>query len=83
MPGNEIRRRFSSFDASKDELDDGLIRARTAAQLLSISRSTFYAWIKEGRIRQGIKLGPSVTCWPRAYIRTLMTDANWDGGIGE
>lgn len=65
---------------SKEQLDEGLLRAQQVAALLSIGRSTLYAWIKEGRVAPGIKLGPLVTAWPRAYVRQLITAVPGDGG---
>lgn len=34
------------------------------AGILPINRSTWYAWVKSGRVPAGRKLGPSTTVWP-------------------
>ncbi|MCB4767315.1 hypothetical protein LGR54_01745 [Ancylobacter sp. Lp-2] len=70
-------------DLTPAELDEGWVRLRDIVKpngIWPISRSTFYAWVKAGRVRPGVRLGPSVTCWPRAYIRQLMTNVELDGG---
>ena len=72
--------RLAYEQLTKEQLDEGLLRAQQVAALLSIGRSTLYAWVKEGRVAPGIKLGPSVTAWPRAYVRQLMTAVPGEGG---
>ena len=40
-----------------------LVRAKQATEWLNISKSTFYNWIRDGRVPPGIKLSPGVTVW--------------------
>ena len=42
---------------------DRKLRARDAAIFLGIARSTFFAWVKNGKIPKGIKLSNRCTVW--------------------
>lgn len=39
------------------------LRAKEAAAFLGIGKSTFWRWVQEGRIPEGIKLSPRATVW--------------------
>jgi predicted DNA-binding transcriptional regulator AlpA len=39
------------------------VRAKQAANLLSVSKSTFHNWVRDGRVPPGVKLSPGVTVW--------------------
>ena len=46
-----------------------LLRARDAALFLGIYRSTFWAWVHDGKIRSGIRLSPRCIVWE---LKTLI-----------
>ncbi len=39
------------------------VRAKEAAAFLGIGKSTFWRWVKEGRIPKGISLSSRATVW--------------------
>ena len=49
----------------------GNIRAREAADYLSIGLSTYWLWVKQGRIKKPIKFGSRISVWSAEYIREL------------
>lgn len=53
--------------------DSGSVRAKQAAAFLGIGLSTFWSYVnvKDGRIKQPVKLGARVSCWDAAYIREI------------
>ncbi|MGE0055995.1 MAG: helix-turn-helix transcriptional regulator [Hyphomicrobium sp.] len=51
--------------------DDRLVRLEEVLELIPISRSTWWAGVKEGRYPEPIKLGPRLTCWRMADILAL------------
>lgn len=56
----------------------GNVRAKQSAQHLSIAVSTFWLWVKQGKIKKPIKYGNRVSVWDAEYIRDLAKN-----GIGE
>lgn len=56
----------------------GNVRAKASAQHLSIGISTFWLWVKQGKIKPPTKHGARVSVWKAEYIRELA-----DNGIGE
>lgn len=68
---------------TNEQLDEGVVRVREAAEMLGIGRSTFYDWVKTGRIAPGIKLGPSVRAWPRAYLREFIVALSQKGAAND
>lgn len=50
-------------------------RAKEGAKLLCIGESTYWKWVKDGRLPPGIKIGPRVTVWKRSDLLALI-----DGG---
>jgi len=49
----------------------GNVRAKQSAQHLSIGISTFWLWVKEGKIKPPTKHGARVSVWSAEYIRDL------------
>ncbi len=49
----------------------GNVRAKQAAQYLSIGISTFWLWVKQGKIKPPTKHGARVSVWKAEYIRSL------------
>lgn len=39
--------------------------------LLPITRSTWYKWLKDGRVPPGQQLGPNTVAWPIEVVRSL------------
>lgn len=54
--------------------DIGFYRASHIAELLCISKSTWWLWVKEKRVQPGIKVSAGVTVWPRREIHQLFKD---------
>ncbi len=50
-----------------------MIRAKEAYQRLGIARPTFYAWIWQGKLPQGILLSPGARVWPVSWIETFIS----------
>lgn len=48
-------------------------RAKEIAQLLSIGRSTWWLWVKTGKVPKGFKLSPRVTVWKAEDIETFVS----------
>ncbi|MCA0892849.1 helix-turn-helix transcriptional regulator [Microbulbifer agarilyticus] len=48
-----------------------MYRARDCARFYSIGLSTWWSWIKSGKARRGIKIGPQTTVWEGAYLLEL------------
>ena len=46
----------------------GLVRAREGAQVLRISRATFWRYVKLGLLPRGIRLTPRCTVWRMADL---------------
>lgn len=49
----------------------GCVRAKQSAKYLGIGLSTFWAWVKDGKIKQPTKHGERVSVWQASYIRDL------------
>lgn len=54
--------------------DEALLRLPEVLRLLPVGKSTWWAGIKSGRYPKPVKLGPGITVWRAADIRTLMND---------
>jgi predicted DNA-binding transcriptional regulator AlpA len=51
---------------------DQKVRAKEAAYMLGIGMTTFYDWLKQGRIPAGIRLNPRVIIWKKSTIQTFL-----------
>lgn len=49
----------------------GNVRAKQSAQYLGIAISTYWLWVKQGRIKPPTKHGTRVSVWKAEYIRDL------------
>ncbi len=49
----------------------GNVRAKQSAQFLGIAQSTYWLWVKQGKIKQPTKHGARVSVWDAVYIREL------------
>ena len=52
----------------------GFVRLLTILELIPVSKSAWWAGIKEGRFPRGIKLGLRTTAWRAEDIRSLIED---------
>ncbi|MCC6917268.1 AlpA family phage regulatory protein [Nitrosomonas sp.] len=52
--------------------DTGFVRLPQILSLIPISRSAWWAGIREGKFPQGIKLGAKTTVWRAEDIRALI-----------
>lgn len=52
--------------------DGGLVKLKTALQILQISKSSFYAGIKAGRYPSPVSMGPRTRRWRIDDIRLLV-----------
>lgn len=50
---------------------EGKVRAKQAAPHLAIAISTFWLYVKQGRIQKPMRYGKRVSVWDAAYIRDL------------
>lgn len=50
---------------------EGLTRAKPAAIFLGIGVSSFWLYVKQGRIQKPLKLTERTSVWPCQYIREL------------
>ena len=51
------------------------LRAKEIANMLSIGKSTWWLWVKQGKAPKGIKLGNRVTVWDRTTILSFLTQS--------
>ncbi len=49
----------------------GNVRAKPSAEHLAIGISTFWLWVKQGKIKKPTKHGARVSVWDAEYIREL------------
>ncbi len=52
-----------------------LMRASAAARWAQISKSTWYAWVAQGRIPPGIRLTPGVVVWDMGAVAAALTNS--------
>lgn len=50
---------------------EGKVRAKQSASFLGIGLSTFWLYVKQGRIIAPMKYGARVSVWDAQYIRSL------------
>lgn len=53
----------------------GAMRAHDAAKFLGVAVSTFWRWVKEGRLPKGRRLSSRCTVWLRADIERFLRKA--------
>ena len=52
----------------------GAMRAHDAAKFLGVAVSTFWRWVKEGRLPKGRRLSSRCTVWLRADIERFLEE---------
>lgn len=50
---------------------EGNVRVKQAAPFLGIAVSTFWLYVKQGRIQEPMRYGARVSVWDAEYIREL------------
>lgn len=50
---------------------EGKVRAKQIAKFLSIGLSSWWLYVKLGRVKEPMRLSPRVSVWDAAYIRDL------------
>ena len=55
----------------------GNVRAKQSAKFLSIGISTYWLWVRQGKIKPPTKHGARVSVWKAEYIRDLA-----ENGVG-
>jgi len=53
------------------EQPERLLRIKQVLEIIPVSRSGWWAGVKEGRFPQPIKLSKRVTCWRESSVRAL------------
>jgi len=67
---------------SRKQHFNGVLRAKEAAGFLGIGLSTFWRWVKEGRLPQGIHLSARATVWRLTALEAFIEQqATSQGGV--
>lgn len=53
----------------------GALRAKTAAAFLGIGESTFWRWVKEGKLPKGRRLSARATVWLKEDMEQFLEQA--------
>jgi predicted DNA-binding transcriptional regulator AlpA len=64
-------------------LDEPKYRAKEAAKLLGIGLSTFWLYVKNGKIPQGIKVSYRLTIWPKSFLEAYWANIQQKTGKNE
>ena len=54
--------------------ETGFVRLRTVLSVIPVSKSTWWAGVKNGRFPKAVKLSKGVTAWRIEDIRNLITE---------
>ena len=57
---------------SESQHIDGYLRLPQVLKLIPVASSTWWAWVKQGRVPAPYKLGPRTTAWRTEQIRDLI-----------
>jgi len=52
--------------------ETGFVRLSTILNIIPVSKSTWWAGVKDGRFPKSVKIGPKITAWRVEDIRELM-----------
>ena len=52
-----------------------VLRAKDAAAYLALGKSTFWRWVKDGRLSKGIRLGTRCTVWKTEDLERFLNQA--------
>ena len=64
----------------EEKFRDGVLRAKDAAAFLAIGKSTFWKWVKDGLLPQGIRLSMRCTVWRREDLEAFIERQNVSQG---
>lgn len=53
---------------------DRMLRLRAVTQITSLSKSTIYRFIDDGRFPKGVKLGERAVGWPEGEVRAWVQE---------
>ncbi len=56
--------------------ETGFVRLPEVLKVFPVSKSTWWAGVKDGRFPQGVKLSEKITAWRVEDIRTLIEETN-------
>ena len=59
---------------------DAFVRAGECARFLGVGLSTWWAWVKQGKVDRPQKIGPRTSVWTAGYIRDLQRKLTTKGG---
>lgn len=51
-----------------EDQDERLIRIADVLEIIPVSRSTFWAWVRTGKFPAPIKLSAGVSCWRKKDV---------------
>ena len=60
------------LNTSTDHPGQGALRAKGCAAYFGIGISTWWKWVKDGRVPPGIKLSPRTTVWSLEIVQGLL-----------
>ena len=63
-----------------EQHSDRALRAKGAAAFLGLGESTFWRWVKEGRLPKGTRLSARATVWRIADLEAFLNQASAKGG---
>jgi prophage regulatory protein len=56
--------------------DDRLLRLSQVLELLPISRSTWWAWVKSGKAPAPVRISEGITCWRKSEVMQMIRGAS-------
>ena len=59
----------------EQHFNGGVLRAKDASAFLALGVSTFWRWVKEGRLPKGIRLSARATVWKREDLEHFLNQA--------
>ncbi len=65
----------NNTENSKTASNDNLLRLKSVLQRIPVSKSTWWAWVKNGKAPQPVKLSNSVTAWRESDINRMINNA--------
>lgn len=58
---------------------DGNVRAKEAAKHLRIGLSTWWLWVKQGKLPQPVRLGSRTSVWKASVVRDIAENGFKEG----
>ncbi len=62
---------------------EGKVRAKQVAPFLGVGLSTFWLYVKQGRIEKPMRYGARVSVWDASYIRQLASSGIPEAPVAE